>query len=112
MTNLFLILVMLTLPLFPRPGRLPQRAIAADPRAPSYTVSNTTDATGDCLETPTDCSLRQAINAANANAGSDVIAFNIPTSDPGYDSFGGGWTITLTQSLVLAENSIRPAGQL
>jgi hypothetical protein len=35
-------------------------------------------------------SLRQAILDANATAGADTIAFNIPTSDPGYIDVDSG----------------------
>ncbi|MCA9924000.1 MAG: right-handed parallel beta-helix repeat-containing protein, partial [Anaerolineales bacterium] len=44
---------------------------------PTFTVNNTSDADdGTC--TLTDCSLREAINAANSNAGTDTIVFDIP----------------------------------
>ena len=36
----------------------------------------------------------EAINTANASPGGDLIQFNIPTTDPGYN--GQWWTITLT----------------
>ncbi len=45
-------------------------------------------------------SLRSAVVRANADAAqgiSDTINFNIPTTDPGYDSTTGGFTIALTQ---------------
>lgn len=51
----------------------------------TYTVTNTND-TGDN-------SLRWAIESANGNSVSDVINFNIPISDPGYDSVTGVFTI-------------------
>ena len=44
-----------------------------------------------------DCTLREAIGAANTTAGNCVITFSIPTSDPGYSS--GVWTITLGSAL-------------
>jgi streptogramin lyase len=44
-------------------------------------------------------SLRQAILNANANLGADSIVFNIPTSDPGYNSGAGTWTITPLSAL-------------
>jgi len=44
-----------------------------------------------------DCTLREAIGAANTTAGNCVITFSIPTSDPGYGS--GVWTITLGSAL-------------
>src|SRR6478672_5220078 len=43
------------------------------------------------------CTLRAAIQLANANAGADDITFNIPTSDPGFSN--GTWTINLTRAL-------------
>jgi hypothetical protein len=46
-------------------------------------------------------SLRWAIALANAHSGPDTITFNIPDTDPGYDSETGVWTIqpdsTLTE---------------
>ena len=67
--------------------------------ANTYTV-NTTDDTDDGTCDGTHCSLREAINAANSNSGSDTIAFNIPTSDSGYQvGVTGTWTISLTSSL-------------
>jgi len=43
--------------------------------------------------------LRWAIIQANSAGGANTIDFNIPTSDPNYDSTNGWWTITLTSSL-------------
>lgn len=42
------------------------------------TIDDTDDGTCDAVH----CSLREAINASNANAGADVIAFNIPGAAP------------------------------
>jgi len=59
--------------------------------AASYTVINTNDSgTG---------SLREAITNANSAYGPDNILFNIPLSDPGYDSSKGIWTISLLTPL-------------
>lgn len=46
-------------------------------------------------------SLREAIEAANNTPGSNLIAFNIPSTDPGYEvsSITGTWTISLTTAL-------------
>lgn len=46
-------------------------------------------------------SLREAIEAANNEAGTDTIAFNIPATDTGYQVSGiaGTWTVSLTGSL-------------
>ena len=72
---------------------------AATVSASTFTV-NTTDDTDDSTCDGTHCSLREAINAANSNSGSDTIAFNIPTSDSGYQvSVTGTWTISLTSVL-------------
>ncbi len=71
-------------------------ALAAGASAPATTfvVTTTDDETGEC--TADYCSLRQAIEAANANPGADTITFDIPTSDPGYDPNTGQWTIHLS----------------
>ncbi len=44
-------------------------------------------------------SLRQAILDTNAIPGTDAISFNIPTSDPGYNSTTGTFTIALLSAL-------------
>src|SRR5205823_4010421 len=49
-------------------------------------VTKTADTNGTCL--PGNCSLREAINAANANADANTINFAIPGSDPGCDVNG------------------------
>lgn len=50
-----------------------------------------------CDDGTGNCTLRAAIQVANANAGDDTIQFNIPTSDPGFSS--GRWTIKLSKAL-------------
>ena len=56
---------------------------------------------GDLPGPDKETSLREAICAANDNAGSDIIEFNIPVTDTGYEVSGitGTWTISLTSSL-------------
>lgn len=56
----------------------------------TFTVNSTADP-GNGVCDATECTLREAINAANANSGTDTIAFNIPTSDPGYISTSPTW---------------------
>ncbi len=51
----------------------------------TYTVINTNDSGAG--------SLRQAIDDANA-VGADIIEFNIPNTDPNYDSVNGVWVIS------------------
>ena len=67
----------------------------------AFVVTKTAD-TNDGL-CNSDCSLREAITAANANAnanaGIDTIAFNIPTSDPGRNSTTGVCTTTIATVL-------------
>jgi hypothetical protein len=64
--------------------------------ASTYTVTNTNDSgTG---------SLRAAITSSNTNMGSDIIAFNIPTSDPNYSAVNGTWTITIATYLPYITN--------
>ena len=60
--------------------------LSAQPaRADDYTVTTTLDSGPG--------SLRWAIEQANSHPGPDTIAFNIPTSDPGYKTTTGVWTI-------------------
>ncbi len=47
---------------------------------------------GICLTANCDCTLRAAIEEANALSGKDTICFNIPASDANYD--GTSWKIT------------------
>ena len=47
----------------------------------TWTVNSTNDVDGGTCDA-THCSLREAINAANANAGTDTIAFNISGAGP------------------------------
>ena len=57
--------------------------------AQTFVVNSTADTDdGACTTAPNGCTLREAINAANQNAGADTINFNIPGSAP--------FTITIT----------------
>lgn len=69
------------------PLALPARA------AGPYIVTKTADTNGTCAAG--NCSLREAITAANSAPG--VISFSIPTSDPGYQAAGAYWRITAGQ---------------
>jgi parallel beta-helix repeat protein len=62
----------------------------------NYIVTNTADAGAG--------SLRQAMASANSGAGVNNITFDIPISDPGYNSSTGIWTITLLSSLPYIAN--------
>ena len=85
-------------------------ACASIALAATYTVTKTAD-TNDGSCSSTDCSLREAIAAANSTSANDTINFNIPTSDPGCS--GGVCTITLSSSSgQLVINSALTAGTL
>ncbi len=65
---------------------------AANGFGSTYTVTNTLDSgTG---------SLRTALTSAITHSGSDLIVFNIPTSDAGYSATEHTWTITLSSDLL------------
>lgn len=79
----------------------PSQAFAA-----TYTVTKTADTNdGTC---DADCSLREAIAAANADPGHDTIEFDIPESDGGYVPASGDvhayWKITINSPLTLTDN--------
>jgi len=62
-----------------------QTIVTRTARATTYTVTNTNNSGAG--------SLRQAILDANNNPGPDIIAFNIPDSDPGYVNKHNVWVI-------------------
>lgn len=76
---------------------LEAQTVPAGLGAPALVV-NTADDADDGTCSAEHCSLREAINAANANPGPDIVAFNIPPSNPGYNP-GGWWTIRPTGAL-------------
>ncbi len=94
-------------PVFPAPPLIPEVVFAPPPEPPaSYvtviTVTNTGDPTTSpttCAAAPADqCTLRRAIVQANALSAAQrpvLIAFNIPTSDAGYNA-AGFWKISLS----------------
>lgn len=68
----------------------------------NYITVNTTASDDDGACQPLsdgDCTLREAILAASVAPGTETIAFDIPTSDPGYDSVAERYTIALTSVL-------------
>ncbi len=67
--------------------------VAFSAQAATFTVTKTVDTNDGVCNA--DCSLREAITAANANGITDTITFSIPTSDAGYDAGSGRYTITL-----------------
>ena len=63
-----------------------------------------------CDDGTGNCTLRAAIEVANANTGDDTIKFDIPATDPGYDVSTGRWTINLTMPLPDLSSNIRITG--
>lgn len=59
-----------------------------------FVVDTTSDGVlGDCTEAAADCSLRGALQNANAIGDLDDIHFDIPVSDPGFQPDTGHWLI-------------------
>lgn len=74
--------------------------------APGYAATLVIDTTSDlsltaCTATAADCSLRGALAAANATPAADVIEFNIPPGDPGFQPASGHWRISIPEGPLL-----------
>lgn len=66
------------------------QAFVGSAQAATLVVDTTSDvALSACTAAANDCSLRGALNAANASATPDTIAFAIPTTDPGCSASSG-----------------------
>jgi CSLREA domain-containing protein len=74
------------------------------------TTLDTDDLACAPLGTGNGCTLREAINAANADFGDETITFNIPTSDPGFNVGTGVYTINLTGVLPDLSSSMTISG--
>ncbi|MFN8473810.1 MAG: CSLREA domain-containing protein [Anaerolineae bacterium] len=77
--------------LTPTPSRTPSPTTTGTPTAtptPGGLVVNTTGDADHGACSAAQCSLRDAINAANAHPGPDSIGFNIPPGDAGCDASG------------------------
>lgn len=66
---------------------------------PQTFVVNSTSDEGNGVCDATECTLREAIEAANAVLTDDTIAFNIPTTDTNRDATTGVFTITPNRAL-------------
>ncbi len=71
--------------------------LALNTQAITITVDTTSDLATDNCGAGNACSLRGALMAVNATPASDVIAFNIPESDPGFQSATGHWRISIVE---------------
>ena len=79
----------------------------------NFLVVNTTaqDDDGACQPLAVgDCTLREAITAANAAPGMETIVFDIPTNDPGYDAVTDRYTIALTSVLPDLDSDMEISG--
>jgi hypothetical protein len=65
-------------------------AMAAHTHAATIVVTNTADSGAG--------SLRAAISSANATSEADTIAFNIPNTDPGFQTAAGHWRIDISST--------------
>jgi len=117
-------------PVFPAPPLIPPVIYPMPPAPPaSYVTTITVDNTDDSTTSPTtcaaapagQCTLRRAIVQANALPAAQrpvLIAFDIPTSDAGYDA-AGFWKISLSATdlpavkggQVTIDGSTQPGGR-
>jgi titin len=80
-------------------SRRPEVEALEERLAPAtFSVTNTADSGPG--------SLRRAISNSNNTPGFDTINFNIPTSDAGYNSTTGTWTIRPASQLLTVTNSV------
>jgi CSLREA domain-containing protein len=85
--------------------------IAPASAASSWVVNSTEDTAGDC--TPSKCTLRAAIRAANLSVDADVITFDIPPAGPKAIVVGNGVNSGLpviTGSDVVIDATTQPGG--
>ena len=69
---------------------------AASAGAEVWVVDTASDSSlSACTVAIADCSLRGAMQRANATLGADSIHFNIPTSDVGYSASTDSWQIAV-----------------
>jgi hypothetical protein len=74
--------------------------------APSLVVTTTADVVADDGLT----SLREAIAYAEIKDGDDIITFDIPKTDPGYDAVSNKYTITLAGTQLVVNSSVQING--
>jgi len=83
---------------------LPNPSLSVANAVTTFFVNTTADDDdGSCDPLPSgDCTLREAIDAAEAHTGIDTIAFDIPATDPNYGrNTPGVWTIDIASTLAL-----------
>ena len=60
---------------------------------PDANAADSSCNTGNMVGNSPECTLRAALQEANLNPDTDIIAFDIPSSDPGYNPVSGVYTI-------------------
>ncbi|MDT7605283.1 MAG: hypothetical protein QOF61_3280, partial [Acidobacteriota bacterium] len=80
--------------------------ITNDDQPPATLVVNTTDDNNDGFCLADHCSLREAINASNANVDINTINFAIPATDAGRNATTGVYTITPASPLPTASRRV------
>ena len=71
------------------------------------TLDNVTTLYTQCTAAPGNCSLRGAVQRANANPGADVIEFSVPVADdPNCDAVTGGCRFGLSQGVLMVTDAL------
>jgi hypothetical protein len=71
------------------------------------TLDNVTTLYTQCNAAPGNCSLRGAVQRANANPGADVIEFSVPVADdPNCDAVSGGCRFGLAQGVLMVTDAL------
>ena len=71
------------------------------------TLDNVTTLYTQCTAAPGNCSLRGAVQRANANPGADVIEFSVPVADdPNCDAASGGCRFGLAQGVLMVTDTL------
>ena len=78
---------------------------AVQAAATTFTVNSANDVDDGTCDV-THCSLREAINAANASVETDTVAFLIPSSDPGFVTSTASWLIQPSSALPTITGSV------
>jgi len=117
---LFLLMVVATRSAFTGPTLVSDQRVLRKAPLPAAPVVYTVDSTGNggnagsattCDDGTGHCTLRAALEAANANPGADSISFSLhPATDPNCDAATGRCTILVTGALPLISEGLEIAG--
>src|SRR3712207_1774109 len=90
-------------------GSLALATVTATSAAPTVFAVNSTADPGDGVCNSTECTLREAITAANAGAGLDTISFNIPGS--GVQTIAPATALPIITDPVVIDGYTQPGAQ-